>query len=149
MAREFLAGIPPPPRVGPNAFNMHSLLEELRGEGPVTQHRFPIQPGPSVATHAFDAKNWAEDFLREDPHIISDAPPSASGWDREFMGHPGYMGAAAAAADWDTDWDNITSHIGNPPAQQEKDLLAQTAGEIVDSLSDPKFAESEVRYYFL
>lgn len=146
MVREFLEGIPPPSRAGSKAFHMGSLLQEMRElENPLgVQHsRFPIQPGPNVADYAFEANSWADDFLRKEAHIMPAEGATASGWSQEFLDQPGFMGAGAAAADWDSHWDSLTSHIENPVGLRDKDLLAQTAGEIVDSLSDPKFAQSE------
>lgn len=131
---------------------MGSLLQEMRElENPVgAQHRLAIQPGPNVADFAFDSKNWAEDFLRSETHVIPGEIPSASTWSQEFLDQPRFMGAgpsyASASSDWDTQWDNLTSHIEKPNmmAALPSNALTQTATEIVDSMSDPKFAQSEV-----
>jgi hypothetical protein len=133
---------------------MGSLLQEMRElENPIgPQHRLAIQPGPNVADFAFDSKNWAEDFLRSETHVIPGDVPSASAWGQEFLDQPRFMGAgpgyASPATDWDTQWDNLTSHIEKPSmtvaAALPGDALARTATEIVDSMSDPKFAQSEV-----
>ena len=155
MVREFLEGVPPPSRTGSRAFHMGSLLQEMRElENPIgAQHRLAIQPGPNVADFAFDSKNWAEDFLRSETHVIPGDVPSASAWSQEFLDQPRFMGAgpsyAAATSDWDTQWDNLTSHIEKPSMADAAALpgnaLARTATEIVDSMSDPKFAQSEVK----
>ena len=145
MVREFLEGIPPPSQVGSRgAFNMDSLLREMRDlEKPQGLTRPPIQPGPNVAHYAFDDKNWAEDFLRKEPHVIPEDLPSASGWSQEFLDSPGYMGVVDDYAEWDSHWDSLTSHI-EKPAFSAPGALAQTAGEIIDRMKDPKFAQSEV-----
>nr|CAH0112176.1 unnamed protein product [Daphnia galeata] len=144
MVREFLEGIPPPSQVGSRgAFNMDSLLREMRDlEKPQGITRPPIQPGPNVAHYAFDDKNWAEDFLRKEPHVIPEDLPSASGWSQEFLDSPGYMGVVDDYAEWDSHWDSLTSHI-EKPAFSAPGALAQTAGEIIDRMKDPKFAQSE------
>lgn len=155
MVREFLEGIPPQ-RGGANAFHMESLLQEMRElEIPAgAQHRFPIQPGPNVAAYALHANNWAEEYLEKEAHIVGGDEASASGWSKEFLDQPRYMGPMGASAapdlsaDWESQWDNLTSHV-EKPASQKTDLLAQTAGDIVNSLSDPKFAQSEVKLTFL
>ncbi|XP_046462391.1 peroxisomal targeting signal 1 receptor-like isoform X2 [Daphnia pulex] len=144
MVREFLEGIPPPSQVGSRgAFNMDSLLREMRDlEKPQGIARPPIQPGPNVAHYAFDDKNWAEDFLRKEPHVIPEDLPSASGWSQEFLDSPGYMGVVDDYAEWDNHWDSLTSHI-EKPGFSAPGALAQTAGEIIDRMKDPKFAQSE------
>ena len=149
MVREFLEGIPPPSQVGTRgAFNMDSLLREMRElEKPERASRLPIQPAPNVAHYAFDSNNWAEDFLRKEPHVIPGDLPSASGWSHEFLDHPGYMGDGENyAVEWDTQWDSLTSHIDNSGVVGPS-ALAQTAGEIIDRMKDPKFAQSEVTFY--
>nr|CAG4641654.1 EOG090X054E [Eurycercus lamellatus] len=146
MVREFLEGIPPPPsRVGSKAFHMGSLLQDLRDleKHDGAQHRFPIQPGPNVAAHVLDSNNWAEDFLNKETHVIPGDIPSASSWSQEFLDQPSFMGAGANyEAEWDTQWNSLTSHIDNP-VDQTTDLLKQTAGKVAQSMSAPKFAQSE------
>ncbi|XP_057365948.1 peroxisomal targeting signal 1 receptor-like isoform X1 [Daphnia carinata] len=145
MVREFLEGIPPPSQVGTRgAFNMESLLCEMRDfEKSQGVSRLPIQAGPNVAHYAFDDKSWAEDFLRKETHVIPEDIPSASGWSQEFLDSPGYMGAVDGdSLEWDTHWDSLTSHIEKPKFTAP-DALAQTAGEIIDRMKDPKFAQSE------
>nr|CAG4636969.1 EOG090X054E [Ceriodaphnia reticulata]SVE72904.1 EOG090X054E [Ceriodaphnia reticulata] len=147
MVSEFLEGIPPPSQVGTKgAYNMDSILREMREvEKRERASRLNIQPGPMVAHYALDATNWAEDFLREEPHVIPGDLPSASGWSQEFLDHPGYMGDGENyAAEWDTQWDRLTSHIDNPDViASNAGALSQTAGEIIDRMKDPKFANSE------
>lgn len=121
---------------------MDGILREMREVERAS--RLNIQPGPKVAHYALDATNWAEDFLREEPHVIPGDLPSASGWSQEFLDHPGYMGDGENfAAEWDTQWDSLTSHIDNP-GLATPGALSQTAGEIIDRMKDPKFAQSEV-----
>lgn len=156
MVREFLEGIPPPSQVGSRgAFNMDSLLREMRDlekpEG--APSRLPIQAGPKVAHYAFemhDENKWAEEFIRKETHVIPGDLPSASGWSQEFLDHPGYIGAIDDyTAEWDTQWDNLTSHIDNPLLTvPSTNALAQTADEIIDRMKDPKFAQSEVKFKF-
>ena len=147
MVREFLEGIPPPSQVGlKGAFNMDSLLREMRElEMPEGAARLPIQPGPNVAHYAFDEKNWADEFLRKETHVIPDLP-SASGWSQEFLDNPGYMGDGENyIAEWENQWDALTHHLDNPLLSTPSSTdLAQTAGEIVGRMQDPKFAQSEV-----
>nr|SVE75092.1 EOG090X054E [Daphnia dolichocephala] len=145
MVREFLEGIPPPSHIGSRgAFNMDSLLHEMRDlEKSQGISRLPIQAGPNVAHYAFDENNWAEDFLRKEPYVIPEDLPSASGWSQEFLDSPGYMGAVDDySLEWDTHWDSLTSHIEKPEFTAPG-ALAQTAGEIIDRMKDPKFAHSE------
>lgn len=150
MVREFLEGIPPPSQVGSRgAFNMDSLLREMRDlENPEGVSRLPIQPGPNVAHYAFDEKNWADDFLRKETHVIPGDLPSASGWSQEFLDHPGYIGVVDDyVSEWDTQWDTLTSHVDNPGlAVAGAGPLAQTASEVIDRMKDPKFAQSEVKF---
>lgn len=147
MVREFLEGIPPPSQVGSRgAYNMDSLLREMRDLEKPEGARLPIQAGPKVAHYAFDGKNWAEEFLMKETHVIPGDLPSASGWSQEFLDHPGYIGAIDDyAAEWDTQWVNMTSHVDNPGLTvPSSNALAQTADEVINRMKDPKFAQSEV-----
>lgn len=114
-------------------------------ERPEISHRPPIQPGPNVADFAFHEKNWADEFLKNEPHVIPADAPMASNWSQEFLDQPGFVGASfQPPADWDTHWNSLTSHLDNQKEIDKKDELAKTASQVVDRMKDPKFAQSEV-----
>lgn len=150
MVREFLEGIPPPSRTRAGAFNMNNLLQDLRDlERPEIGTRGPIQPGPNVADFAFREKNWADEFLRNEPHVIPADAPMASNWSQEFLDQPRFMGESfQPPADWDSHWNSLTSHLNPQKDIDHQTELAKTASHVVDSMRDPKFAQSEVSFYF-
>nr|CAG4648627.1 EOG090X054E [Polyphemus pediculus] len=150
MVKEFMEGIQPPKPMGASAFHMGTLLQEMRELERPEMYQFPIQTGPNVAEFAFkEESSWAEDFLKNETYVLTENIPSASGWSHEFLDHPGYLDAGSNyEAEWETQWDNLTSHVAvpNPDVAVQSDL-SKTAGKIVDSMSDPKFAQSEFLQY--
>ena len=91
-------------------------------------------------------KNWADEFLRNEPHLIPAETPMASNWSQEFLDQPGFVGEIfQPPADWDTHWNSLTSHLDNQQGTADhQSELAKTASHVVDSMKDPKFAQSEV-----
>lgn len=147
MVKEFMEGIQVPTRpTGSSAFHMGTLLQEMRELERPEIYQFPIQTGPNIAEFAFkEESSWAEDFLKNETHVVTDNVASASGWSHEFLDHPGYLDAGTNyIAEWETQWDNLTSHIENKTTELQPDNLTKTANEIVSSMNDPKFAQSEV-----
>nr|CAG4642479.1 EOG090X054E [Evadne anonyx] len=146
MVKEFLEGIQAPSRpVGSNAFHMGTLLQEMRELERPKVYQYPIQTGPNVAEFAFKQESsWADDFLKNETHVLTENIPSASGWSQEFLDQPGYKDSETNyMAEWETQWDNLTSHIEKPNLAVQNKELTQTASNIVTSMNDPKFAQSE------
>jgi len=140
MVKEFLDGIQAPSvAVGSNAFHMGTLLQEMRELERPDIHQFPIQTGPNVAEFAFrEESSWAEDFLKNETHVLTENIPSASGWSQDFLDS-----GTNYTAEWETQWDNLTSHIDKPDLSVQNNALSQTASHVVASMSDPKFSQSE------
>ena len=109
-------------------------------------YQYPIQTGPNVAEFAFkEESSWADDFLKNETHVLTENIPSASGWSQEFLDQPGYRDSETNyIAEWETQWDNLTSHIGKPDLAVHNNELAKTASNIVASMNDPKFSQSKV-----
>jgi len=146
MVKEFLEGIQAPSRpVGSNAFHMGTLLQEMRELERPGMHQFPIQAGPNVAEFAFkEESSWADDFLKNETHVLTENIPSASGWSQEFLDQPGYRDSETNYnAEWETQWDNLTSHIEKPNLAVQNSDVTQTASNIVANMDDPKFSQSE------
>lgn len=146
MVKEFLEGIQVPSRpVGSNAFHMGTLLQEMRELERPEMYQYPIQTGPNVAEFAFkEESSWADDFLKNETHVLTENIPSASGWSQEFLDQPGYRDSETNyIAEWETQWDNLTSHIGKPDLAVHNNELAKTASNIVASMNDPKFSQSK------
>nr|CAG4646219.1 EOG090X054E [Macrothrix elegans] len=143
MVREFLEGIPPS-KQNARAFNMGNMLEEMRAlEGREGLQRHMIQQGPNIADHAFKDKIWAEEFLRTEQHVIHGDVPTASVWSSEMLDQPHFMGAGPSyEAEWEKEWNQLTFQA-DQGATAAPDPIAQTASQIVDSMKDPKFANSE------
>ncbi len=137
MVREFL-GSAHPQTGGAKPYQMNALLAEMRD---LDLTRGAVRRGPNVAEIARSQRDeWADEFLGA-------AGPSSVAWAGEFLdaGPSSRYGSDAPAldaelAEWDDQWDDLTSHLDNP----NKSSLPATAGRVAQKLNDPRFAHSEV-----
>lgn len=136
MVREFL-GSAHPQTGGAKPYQMNALLAEMRD---LDLTRGAVRRGPNVAEIARSQRDeWADEFLGA-------AGPSSVAWAGEFLdaGPSSRYGSDAPAldaelAEWDDQWDDLTSHLDNP----NKSSLPATAGRVAQKLNDPRFAHSE------
>ena len=150
MVREFLDA--PSQMEGSRAFHMGALLQEMRE---LEQHKTfssSIQPGPNIAQIALQA-NWADEFLSSEHEARGGGSVydfnGASGWSNEFLDQPRFMASEYAdSSEWDSQWDDLISHVENRPAKiDQAEELRRTANQMVNTMTDPKFAQSEVNHH--
>nr|CAG4638415.1 EOG090X054E [Cyclestheria hislopi] len=143
MVREFLADIHSSGAPGrPKTIHMGELLQEMRE---LEKHDSSIQPGPNVAYIAVHEDNkWADEFLSSEKHVVTSVSSSTS-WGQEFLDQPHFMAAGPDyLAEWENQWDDLASNIEVKPALEGMNVnMSKTATEVVNAMSDPKFAQSE------
>nr|CAG4640820.1 EOG090X054E [Eulimnadia texana] len=143
MVREFLADTSVRGAgAGPSTFHMGALLQEMRDLEKNNFYGASIQQGPNIAHIAMnEASNWASEFMKEEQND----------WGREFLEQPrlfppGAMGGPDYLAEWENQWDDLTTVNETTAAVNHREgvALAQTATEVIKNIGgDPKFANSE------
>ena len=111
-----------------------------------------LQAPPVAATIQEQWASEFENFKMAPGNLI---PPSDGAWAQEFMSHTPLHAEEGPPIqqdlEWDAHWDDITAHAEGkgshfvPSTSSELvDPIKQTASEIIGSMSDPQFSESEV-----
>ncbi|XP_077998859.1 peroxisomal targeting signal 1 receptor-like [Glandiceps talaboti] len=143
----------------PQTFRMDALLHEMQAIEENQLRHASVKAGPRVAEIA--SANWAADFLAQEPQSATSAE-----WTQEFMTEQHRPGVAAIMPDTDTKWaeeylDQTEDQIWSKEfentykpedekwvdefhtANTQDDELAKTANQLLSSLDDPKFSNSE------
>ncbi|KAH8993284.1 hypothetical protein EDB86DRAFT_3078770 [Lactarius hatsudake] len=154
---------------GPSTSSSHSItpspfdLAALRSSLPAPSYNSPRTLTPVQSFHGqAPTSSWATDFLKNVPKPSMDdpleAPASSQAYSaREHMGHPSFPhGEQLENAFQSLEQQQKPAALTNPQAEQsqtqsatqpqEADLLARTAGLLVQSVDherNPKFANSE------
>ncbi|XP_070562002.1 peroxisomal targeting signal 1 receptor-like isoform X2 [Ptychodera flava] len=146
----------------PQTFRMDSLLQEMQAiEGTELRH-VPVRAGPRVADIA--CENWASEYLNQE--VNKSAQANSAQWTQDFLASQ-HAAAAPDPIESNTKWaeeylahteDKIwTEEFENTyKAEDEKwvdefqssqktddNELAKTANQLLSSLDDPKFSNSE------
>lgn len=136
--------------VAPQTFNMDSLLQEMREIERTCQ---PPLPGPGVADLA-TSRNWAEEYLASED-IVQDSP--LADWSKEFFPEQQMLNpdiitdtrwteeyiTSSEAKTLENSLDLVANQWTNEYQTQEDTELAQVANELLGTIDDPKFSESE------
>ncbi|XP_013782928.1 peroxisomal targeting signal 1 receptor-like [Limulus polyphemus] len=136
--------------VAPQTFNMDSLLQEMREIERTCQ---PPLPGPGVADLA-TSRNWAEEYLASED-IVQDSP--LADWSKEFFPEQQMLNpdiitdtrwteeyiASSEAKNLENNLDLVANQWTDEYQTQEDTELAQVANELLGTIDDPKFSESE------
>ncbi|XP_064103344.1 peroxisomal targeting signal 1 receptor-like [Macrobrachium nipponense] len=138
----------------PQAFRMDSLLQEMREIESMRARAGPLR-GPGIADLASEAGTWAEEYLASETHVQEIGP--GSDWTKEFVEHQNGLTSPDIITDNDTRWaheylnENFLDDASSTEASkwveeynpQEDSELAKTANELLGTVDDPKFHNTE------
>lgn len=154
LVEEFMSETQQAAAAAPQAFRMDSLLQEMREIESMRARSGPMR-GPGIADLASEASNWAEEYLASETHVQEMG--LGGDWTKEFLDQQHALTSPDIIPDSDTRWtheylnDNAIDDTQgcestkwleeyNP---QEDSELAKTANELLGTVDDPKFSNSE------
>ncbi|XP_068242629.1 peroxisomal targeting signal 1 receptor-like [Palaemon carinicauda] len=154
LVEEFMTETQAAAAAAPQAFRMDSLLQEMREIESMRARTGPLR-GPGIADLASEAGNWAEEYLASETHVQEIGP--GSDWTKEFVEHQNVLTSPDIITDNDTHWaheylkENFLDDASSAEASkwvqeynpQEDSELAKTANELLGTVDDPKFHNSE------
>ncbi|XP_006819303.1 peroxisomal targeting signal 1 receptor-like [Saccoglossus kowalevskii] len=141
----------------PQTFRMDALLHEMQAIEDAQYRPMPVR-GPRVAEIA--TEDWAAEFLTKEQQ----RPPEEASWTTEFLENPNQSAVANVVPDtkWAAEYlEQSEDHLWTEEfenaykAEDEKwidefhqdakkdEELAQTANQLLNSLDDPRFSNSE------
>ncbi|KAK3865884.1 hypothetical protein Pcinc_028534 [Petrolisthes cinctipes] len=153
LVEEFMSETQQAASAAPQAFRMDSLLQEMREIESMRSRSGPMR-GPGIADLASEASTWAEEYLATETHVQECGP--AGDWSKGFLDQHG-LTSPDIIPDSDTRWaqeylgDTLIDEIPSADASkwlaeynpQEDSELAKTANELLGTVDDPKFSETE------
>ncbi|MPC35595.1 Peroxisomal targeting signal 1 receptor [Portunus trituberculatus] len=154
LVEEFMSETQHAAAAAPQAFRMDSLLQEMREIESMRARSGPMR-GPGIADLASEASNWAEEYLASETHVQEMG--LGGDWTKEFLDQQHALTSPDIIPDSDTRWtheylnDNaIDDTQGSESTKwledynpQEDSELAKTANELLGTVDDPKFSNSE------
>lgn len=154
LVEEFMSETQQAAAAAPQAFRMDSLLQEMREIESMRARSGPMR-GPGIADLASEASNWAEEYLASETHVQETG--LGGDWTKEFLDPQHGLTSPDMIPDSDTRWtreylsDDIIDDTSRGEATkwleeynpQEDSELAKTANELLGTVDDPKFSDSE------
>ncbi|XP_071529417.1 peroxisomal targeting signal 1 receptor-like [Panulirus ornatus] len=154
LVEEFMSETQQAATTAPQAFRMDSLLQEMREIESMRARSGPMR-GPGIADLASEASNWAEEYLASETHVQEIGP--GGDWTKEFLEQQHGLTSPDIIPDNDTRWaheylnDNLLDEAASAEASkwleeynpQEDSELARTANELLGTVDDPKFSNTE------
>ncbi|KAK7016221.1 PEX5-related protein [Halocaridina rubra] len=154
LVEEFMTETQAAATAAPQAFRMDSLLQEMREIESMRARAGPMI-GPGIADLASEASNWAEEYLASERHVQDVGP--GSDWTKEFVDQQNGLTSPDIITDSDTRWaheylnDTFIDDASSADASkwieeynpQEDSELAKTANELLGTVDDPKFSNTE------
>ncbi|XP_069164338.1 peroxisomal targeting signal 1 receptor-like [Procambarus clarkii] len=154
LVEEFMSETQQAATAAPQAFRMDSLLQEMREIESMRARTGPMR-GPGIADLASEASNWAEEYLASERHVQEIGP--GGDWTKEFLEQQHGLTSPDIIPDSDTRWaheylnENLLDEAASAEASkwveeynpQEDSELARTANELLGTVDDPKFSNTE------
>ncbi|XP_042872405.1 peroxisomal targeting signal 1 receptor-like isoform X1 [Penaeus japonicus] len=154
LVEEFMTETQQAATAAPQAFRMDSLLQEMREIESMRARAGPMR-GPGIADLASEASNWAEEYLASETHVQDIGP--VGDWTKEFLEQQHGLTSPDIITDNDTKWaheylnDSLLDEAASSEASkwleeynpQEDSELARTANELLGTVDDPKFSNTE------
>ncbi|KAK8737694.1 hypothetical protein OTU49_004197 [Cherax quadricarinatus] len=154
LVEEFMSETQQAATAAPQAFRMDSLLQEMREIESMRARTGPMR-GPGIADLASEASNWAEEYLASETHVQEIGP--GGDWTKEFLEQQHGLTSPDIIPDSDTRWaheylsETLLDEAASAEASkwveeynpQEDSELARTANELLGTVDDPKFSNTE------